>query len=102
MSIPAPRQTSTLAVIALVAGPATTLVAADLPEAAFFKANCYECHDADVHKAGLDLTALKWDPQNADNHALWVKIHDRVHDGEMPPAKKKERALPRRKLKPRK
>jgi hypothetical protein len=32
--------------------------------------------------------------QNADNHALWVKIHDRVHDGEMPPAKKKERPDP--------
>jgi cytochrome c551/c552 len=64
------------------------LPAADLPEAAFFKANCYECHDADVHKAGLDLTKLTWDVKNADNQALWVKIHDRIRDGEMPPAKK--------------
>lgn len=79
-----------LALIALVAGPTAWIAAADQPEAAFFKNHCYECHDADVHKAGLDLTALKWEPRNADNHALWVKIHDRVRDGEMPP-KKKER-----------
>ena len=82
-----------LAIISLVAG-STALSAAALPEAAFFKNNCYECHDTDVHKAGLDLTALKWEPQSADNQALWVKIHDRVRDGEMPPAKKKERPEP--------
>ena len=64
------------------------LSAADLVPAAFFKNHCYECHDADVHKAGLDLTSLTWDVQNADNQALWVKIHDRIRDGEMPPAKK--------------
>ncbi len=80
-----------LALITLITSPVVTLSAADLPEAAFFKNHCYECHDADVHKAGLDLTALKWNAQDADNQALWVKIHDRVRDGEMPPAKKKER-----------
>jgi len=83
-----------LSFVALLGSAAVTLPAADLPEASFFKNNCYECHDADVHKAGLDLTALKWDMQNPDNQALWVKIHDRVHDGEMPPAKKKERPEP--------
>lgn len=76
---------------ALLLALSSGLPAADLPEAAFFKSHCYECHDADVHKAGLDLTTLKWDVQNADNQALWVKIHDRVRDGEMPPTKKKER-----------
>jgi hypothetical protein len=67
---------------------ASTASGADLPEARFFTNHCYECHDADVHKAGLDLTALKWEPRDADNQALWVKIHDRIRDGEMPPAKK--------------
>jgi Protein of unknown function (DUF1592)/Protein of unknown function (DUF1587)/Protein of unknown function (DUF1595)/Protein of unknown function (DUF1588)/Planctomycete cytochrome C len=80
-----------LVFITLIANPVVTLSAADLPEATFFKNHCYECHDADVHKANLDLTALKWNVLDADNQALWVKIHDRVRAGEMPPAKKKER-----------
>jgi hypothetical protein len=46
---------------------------------------CLECHDKDVQKGGLDLTAL---PYNLDDRALrerWVRIHDRVEKGEMPP-----------------
>jgi hypothetical protein len=53
---------------------------------AFFESHCYSCHDAKVKKGGLDLTALKLDP---DNFARWVKIHDRIEAGEMPPSKKK-------------
>jgi mono/diheme cytochrome c family protein len=55
------------------------------PPAAFFGAHCVSCHDADAKKGGLDLTALKFEPSNIDNVALWVKIHDRVQAGEMPP-----------------
>ncbi len=58
---------------------------------AFFEAHCYGCHDAKLKKGGLDLTALKLD---ADNFARWVKIHDRVVAGEMPPSKRSRR-LPR-------
>jgi hypothetical protein len=56
----------------------------------FFGQNCTECHDADVKKGGLDLTAISWNPETRENFDLWVKIHDRVNKGEMPP-KKSER-----------
>ena len=39
-------------------------------------------------KGGLDLTALKVEPANPDNFARWVKVHDRIDSGEMPPKKK--------------
>lgn len=65
---------------------ASGLHAAD--HAAFFDAHCIDCHDADTHKGNLDLTALKQDLGNADNFAKWVKIHDRIESGEMPPKKK--------------
>lgn len=54
---------------------------------AFFGHNCLECHDADVKKGGLDLTAISWKPDTRENFDLWVKIHDRVSKGEMPPRK---------------
>ena len=41
--------------------------------------------DALEKKGGLDLTALKFDPADPDNAAAWVKVHDRIAAGEMPP-----------------
>jgi hypothetical protein len=49
---------------------------------------CTECHDADMKKGGLDLTALKWDLQDANAFGKWTTVLDRVMNGEMPPAKK--------------
>src|SRR5438105_3433735 len=54
----------------------------------FFDAHCVTCHDAQTKSAGLDLTALKFNPTDADNFARWVKIHDRITANEMPPKKK--------------
>ncbi len=51
----------------------------------FFKAHCLDCHNYAVQKGNLDLTALSLDPQNPKSFAQWVKIHDRVQAGEMPP-----------------
>ena len=50
--------------------------------------HCVECHDADTKKGNLDLTALKFDLSDGKAFAEWVKVHDRVRDGEMPPKKK--------------
>src|SRR4051794_173918 len=58
------------------------------PPAKFFENHCYRCHDADSRQGGLDLTALKFDPADPENFARWVKVHDRVAAGEMPPKKK--------------
>ncbi len=55
------------------------------PPTAFLKAHCQSCHDGDTKSGGLDLTALKFDPTDAENVATWVKMHDRVAGGEMPP-----------------
>ena len=55
-----------------------------------FDQHCYDCHDADAKKGGLDLAALKWKPDDAENLQQWTKVFDKVERGEMPP-KKKER-----------
>jgi mono/diheme cytochrome c family protein len=52
---------------------------------AFLETNCYACHDSRTKKGNLDLTALKPDYEDAVSFATWVKVHDRVRDGEMPP-----------------
>lgn len=49
------------------------------------QARCVGCHDADTKSGGLDLTALKDDTGDAEAFARWVRVHDRVRDGEMPP-----------------
>src|SRR5688572_4653140 len=54
----------------------------------FIEKHCAECHDAETKKAGLDLTALSYLPEDQSNFATWVKVHDRVQAGEMPPKKK--------------
>ena len=67
---------------------AFAIQAADLPARAFFEKHCTECHDAETKKGNLDLTSLKPDFADAESFARWVKVHDRVESGEMPPKKK--------------
>ena len=51
----------------------------------FFEQHCHDCHDADATKGDLDLTSeLTFD--------RWIKVHDAVERGEMPPKKKKQPA----------
>ena len=67
---------------------------AEAPEShAFFEQHCYECHNTESNKGGLDLTALVFQPDDSRNFARWVKVFDRVSAGEMPP-KKKTRPAP--------
>lgn len=64
--------------------------AAGFPSAVIqvFEASCFDCHDQDMKKGGLDLTSLKYDPTDIENFKRWILIHDRVAAGEMPPKKK--------------
>ena len=55
---------------------------------AFLEQHCYECHDKETKKGGLDLESLGSEKQQLER---WIKVHDAVADGEMPPAKKKTR-----------
>ena len=60
---------------------------AEPPEAlpALLKSHCYECHTGESSEAGLDLKKLSTDLSVPKNFATWVRVFDRVHDGEMPP-----------------
>jgi len=61
--------------------------AAGAAPAEFFGRHCTDCHDAETKKGGLDLTALTLKPEDRANFATWVKVHDRIASGEMPPKK---------------
>ena len=64
----------------------------DLPT--FLDHHCFDCHDGDKKKGGFDLSALQLSFSSPENFALWVKLHDRIESGEMPPKKKElSRAL---------
>ena len=65
-------------------------VLADQPQgiADFMSRHCTDCHDADVKKGGLDLTALGWDLADGSAFEKWGRVMERVRDGEMPPKKK--------------
>lgn len=41
---------------------------------AFLDQHCVECHDADLKKGGLDLTALETDFADGRSFATWVKV----------------------------
>ncbi len=77
-----------LAALALAAlAPAGSSRAAEAPPA-FFATFCGKCHAPPDPKGGLDLAGLLEAPP-ADPEALarWVKVHDRIESGEMPPKK---------------
>lgn len=56
------------------------------PGDAFLKQHCYNCHRGDEPKGGLNLQTLGGDLSDAAVEKHWVRIYDRVRDGEMPPA----------------
>ena len=55
------------------------------PAARFLAEHCHSCHDPTTKSGGLDLTGLRFDPNQAENFTQWVKIYDRLDTGEMPP-----------------
>ena len=75
---------------------AFALVALALPAAEiapFLDKHCLECHDSQTRKGNFDLEALKFAPTDARNLAAWVKVHDQIASGEMPPVKKERPPL---------
>ncbi|MEQ8787591.1 MAG: DUF1592 domain-containing protein [Pirellulaceae bacterium] len=51
----------------------------------FFASHCLDCHNADTQEGGLDLTSLKLNLSDTATFSRWVRIHDRLKSGEMPP-----------------
>lgn len=62
--------------------------ASGAPPRAFLETHCYECHDSDVQKGGVDFTGLEDDLTDPKSFHLWERIHDRLAMGEMPPPDK--------------
>jgi hypothetical protein len=52
---------------------------------------CAGCHSGPSAKAGLDFTTLSFDLANRGIRDRWIRIHDRVEKGEMPPNDATER-----------
>ncbi len=59
---------------------------------AFTDQFCSSCHNDVDKEGGLDLTSLGYVPTDAANFATWVKVYDRLQNGEMPPKEKKQPA----------
>ncbi len=74
--------------LALIILSAPALAAPPEAITSFLDQHCTECHDSDVKKGGLDLTALTFDLKDPQLFEKWAKVHDSVADGEMPPKKK--------------
>ena len=54
----------------------------------FLKKHCADCHMDGASKGGLDLDQAPSDLGDAETLRRWVRLFDRVRDGEMPPPKK--------------
>ena len=55
------------------------------PQRAFFDKHCSDCHDAAAKEGGLDLAVLSRDLDDSETLRRWVRVYDRLADGEMPP-----------------
>jgi hypothetical protein len=51
----------------------------------FIERYCSDCHDAAAKSGGLDFAALSQDLTDAETLRRWVRVYDRIADGEMPP-----------------
>ena len=62
--------------------------AAEQDIVSFLDRHCLECHDDMTSKGDLNLLDLDFAPVDAANRAKWVRLHDRIASGEMPPPEK--------------
>ncbi len=82
-----------IAILVLVAFAAFQLInhpiaaVAPIPTqlASLLRQNCAACHNKESHSGGLDLAALPFDLADRSIREQWIRIHDRVEKGEMPP-----------------
>jgi hypothetical protein len=51
----------------------------------FTEQHCVMCHDSVSKEGGLDLSSLDDNLSNEKTFQAWVKVHDRVREGDMPP-----------------
>lgn len=82
-----------LVCLAVLLGLTSSTRAADPPASlrTFLDEHCVRCHAEEKPKGNLRLDRVGFDLSNADQLRRWVRIHDRVASGEMPPASVKTR-----------
>lgn len=61
---------------------------------AFLDAHCFKCHDADVRKGDLDLSAFNDESAVMRNREVWRSVYEKIESGQMPPPKEKEQPTP--------
>ncbi|MEI6712105.1 MAG: DUF1592 domain-containing protein [Verrucomicrobiota bacterium] len=49
------------------------------------ESHCMDCHDEDTHKGGLDFNKVALNLGDRKNREKWIRVYDRVKNGEMPP-----------------
>ncbi|MEZ6058680.1 MAG: DUF1592 domain-containing protein [Planctomycetaceae bacterium] len=74
-------------VVAMCIWAVRSLSAAEVPGdvMSFFETHCIDCHDAQSKKGGLDLSSQTLNLSDAKSYLQWIRIHDRIQSGEMPP-----------------
>ena len=72
-----------LSVSGVFPAPARAQVPSEV--AAIVKSHCVDCHGGDKPDAGLNLTQLMHDLADPRAFGTWVRVHDRLEAGEMPP-----------------
>ncbi len=86
-----------LAVLTLFAAGPVGAAEPSAPDRGFVSDYCASCHNDSDKRGRLDLTGLAFDPKDPANLAAWVKVHDRVKAGEMPPRGRERPDVARRK-----
>ena len=79
------RLTAIIFAIGLAWASCNSLVIADDDFANLAADSCLHCHDG-TQDNGFDLTKLDRDFNDKPNFEDWVRVHDRIAAGEMPPA----------------
>jgi hypothetical protein len=59
---------------------------------AFLSKHCFDCHDEEVRKGGLDLSKLKANWNHTASANTWERVFDKVNSGQMPPKKSEQPA----------
>lgn len=51
----------------------------------FLQSHCVDCHEGEDGEGGFDVASLNDELTNAHTMERWVRVYDRVQEGEMPP-----------------
>lgn len=79
------RQRSVTFIVGLVVAACSAGAAVPAAAETFLRQNCIGCHSTSKAPAGLDLSKLDFNLNEQDTFARWVRVHDAVRDGQMPP-----------------